>query len=711
MARGHPDYDDQLCSVCDGTIKKWGEVPIDDVLTGRCSWCLHMSVHTRRMNNYVRRDTYRCGACDSRTAICLHCNSAFSRCDTWYDDKTCIKCQGIIPDWETQDENLRIMDAKSIEIRSANDTSEPFVPLRKGCWCRPLIDGEEFMSAVVDALDHAERVIYLCFWHLNDRIYLRRDGKDFHLKDRLDIVLQKKAQEGVQIYILLWREFLPTITLNNFSKEVKRNLSLLHDNIHIIRHGIDPAPGVSWVQHQKFVVVDEAVAFIGGLDICLGRWDTPEHRLIDPDKKFFLGVDYYNPFIGSRPRSLDGPAMFEDVVQRASSPRMPWHDVDVEVRGEVARDVAVNFVQRWNHHKRQRFFKKDEDPILEVSSLETIEASRFYRTGTCNVQCIRSMDLWSGADRLERSIEAAYVRAIKNAQFYIYIENQYFSSSCAGGAVKNTVVEHIVDKLVEKIEKQETFRVIFILPQPEEADDSAMCIMQLQYQTINRGGYSVLERLSSRFPSVDLRDYITFFFLRRWDFLGGVPVTEKIFVHAKIMIVDDEVAIISSANFNDRSFLGSRDSEFGVTISDEERVSDAYMDGKRVEVGAFARDLRIRLWKEHLCLSDDQIDLISDPIADSCYNDVWLAHARWNTPIFEAVFPNIPSDEHTTLKKFKKAGGFDPTTPPTSDRGLWEKLKLIKSHVTFHPIGFLIDDEFSTPPIIMELTLQDQAFQ
>eukprot|EP01083_Nonionella_stella_P190805 706548_1 len=381
MARGHPDYDDQLCSVCDGTIKKWGEVPIDDVLTGRCSWCLHMSVHTRRMNNYVRRDTYRCGACDSRTAICLHCNSAFSRCDTWYDDKTCIKCQGIIPDWETQDENLRIMDAKSIEIRSANDTSEPFVPLRKGCWCRPLIDGEEFMSAVVDALDHAERVIYLCFWHLNDRIYLRRDGKEFHLKDRLDIVLQKKAQEGVQIYILLWREFLPTITLNNFSKEVKRNLSLLHDNIHIIRHGIDPAPGVSWVQHQKFVVVDEAVAFIGGLDICLGRWDTPEHRLIDPDKKFFLGVDYYNPFIGSRPRSLDGPAMFEDVVQRASSPRMPWHDVDVEVRGEVARDVAVNFVQRWNHHKRQRFFKKDEDPILEVSSLETIEASRFYRTG------------------------------------------------------------------------------------------------------------------------------------------------------------------------------------------------------------------------------------------------------------------------------------------------------------------------------------------
>ena len=54
---------------------------------------------------------------------------------------------------------------------------------------------------------------------------------------------------------------------------------------------------------------------------------------------------------------------------------------------------------------------------------------------------------------------------------------------------------------------------------------------------------------SSEFPDIDLEDYISFFFLRQYGFLNGKPVTEKVFTHSKLMIVDDRIALVSSANF------------------------------------------------------------------------------------------------------------------------------------------------------------------
>jgi len=71
----------------------------------------------------------------------------------------------------------------------------------------------------------------------------------------------------------------------------KRQLQALSPNIHVMRHG-----GLLWTHHEKLVVVDRAITFCGGLDICWGRWDSGVHVIADPDKRFFpKGIEMYNP--------------------------------------------------------------------------------------------------------------------------------------------------------------------------------------------------------------------------------------------------------------------------------------------------------------------------------------------------------------------------------------------------------------------------------
>lgn len=92
------------------------------------------------------------------------------------------------------------------------------------------------------------------------------------------------------------------------------------------------------------------------------------------------------------------------------------------------------------------------------------------------------------------------------------------------------------------------------------------CQLHWEYATISRGGQSILEELRNHPGIEDPSKYIQFFGLRQHAILNDKPVTEIIYVHSKLMIVDDNYVIMGSANINDRSMLGTRDSEVAVTI-------------------------------------------------------------------------------------------------------------------------------------------------
>ncbi|MGT2434419.1 phospholipase D-like domain-containing protein [Cupriavidus basilensis] len=109
----------------------------------------------------------------------------------------------------------------------------------------------------------------------------------------------------------------------------------------------------------------------------------------------------------------------------------------------------------------------------------------------------------------------------------------------------------------------------------------------------------------------DWQPYLTLLNLRNWDTLGGRPVTEQIYIHSKLLIADDRTVVLGSANINDRSQMGDRDSELAVIMHDDAPVS-ALLDGKRTQqVGASAHGLRKALWRKHFGLMGAQLQQLS----------------------------------------------------------------------------------------------------
>uniref|UniRef100_A0A8C4NH38 phospholipase D n=1 Tax=Eptatretus burgeri TaxID=7764 RepID=A0A8C4NH38_EPTBU len=116
-------------------------------------------------------------------------------------------------------------------------------------------------------------------------------------------------------------------------------------------------------------------------------------------------------------------------------------------------------------------------------------------------------------------------------------------------------------------------------------------IMHFNYRTMCRGKYSIVERVKA-VVGREWMNYISFCSLRTHDSLNGKPVTELIYIHSKLLIADDRTVIIGSANINDRSLLGRRDSEMAIVLEDSHLV-DSVMDGMPYRAGRFALGLRM----------------------------------------------------------------------------------------------------------------------
>lgn len=151
-----------------------------------------------------------------------------------------------------------------------------------------------------------------------------------------------------------------------------------------------------------------------------------------------------------------------------------------------------------------------------------------------------------------------------------------------------------------------------------------------------------------------------------------------IYVHSKLMIIDDRIAIISSANMNDRSLMGHRDSELGAIIEDTNMI-ESTMGGKRFLVGKFAHDLRMKLWKTFLGLTDDK--LIKDPIL---FYDKWVEQATNNTHIYLQVFEKMADNiyKESDLQYLKEYG--------TRVKNV-HLLENIKGYIVLYPKNFLKD--------------------
>ncbi|KAL3153372.1 hypothetical protein ABBQ38_011712 [Trebouxia sp. C0009 RCD-2024] len=413
------------------------------------------------------------------------------------------------------------------------------------------------------------------------------------------------------------------------------------------------------------------VAFIGGLDLCNGRYDTPRHSLFHTLKTVHT-QDFYQGCIAGADLKQGGP-------------RQPWHDIHCKLEGPVAWDVYHNFIQRWRgqarEYRQKQLLSMDKpknhgrlhvpdigrgvmaedrgDPQSQIGDPEKWQE-------TWSVQLFRSIDsssaagLSSAQDTLkaglsargtrivEFGIQTAYVHAIRRAKRHIYIENQYFLGSShawlddkGAGDANQLIPVELALKVASKIEAGEPFGCIVLLPMYSEGVPDTNAVQEVifwQGRTIQMM-YHIIGQAMKRAGIQDQhpRDYLSFFCLgnreerEEGEFEpefkppSGSPYEAaqknrrfQVYVHSKLMIVDDEYIIIGSANINQRSMDGSRDTEIAMgSFQPNHCVGNHNTKGDypKGQIHGF----RLNCWEEH---TSQVKELYEKPESTECMREM-----------------------------------------------------------------------------------------
>jgi phospholipase D1/2 len=342
---------------------------------------------------------------------------------------------------------------------------------------------------------------------------------------KLGELLKKKAEEGVAVRIMIWDDetSLPFIknkgVMNTHdedafayfkhTKVLCRKCPRLHNKFPTI-----------FAHHQKTITVDikapnsvndrEIMSFLGGLDLCNGRYDTEKHSLFQTLTMESHYHDFYQTNISGASLNKGGP-------------REPWHDAHACVTGEAAWDVLTNFEQRWTKQCDSSLLV----PANTLQNLIPISSTNTSLERNWNVQVYRSIDHLSASQlfrklTVESSIHEAYVEAIRRADKFVYIENQYFIGGChlwqkdKNSGCRNLIPIEIALKIVNKIKARERFAVYIVIPMwPEGVPESEPVqdilhwtreTMTMMYKLI---GEAIIESGEPGHP----RDYLNFFCL------------------------------------------------------------------------------------------------------------------------------------------------------------------------------------------------------
>ncbi len=350
-----------------------------------------------------------------------------------------------------------------------------------------IIDGEDYFRALHLAMRQARRSIMIVGWDLHSELRLLRNGDNGGYPEKLGELLDALARERKKlgIYLMNWdfsmiyameREFFPRYNL-----KWRR-----HRRIHFCLDGEHPA-GAS--QHQKVVVIDDAVAFSGGFDLAKQRWDTSGHepgsRLrIDPD-----GIAY-----------------------------RPYHDVQMLVDGEAAAALGELTKYRWERAcgYRPAISREPQAGDPWPTSVEP----DFTQT---RVAIARTLPAYNHYPPV-REVERLYLDSIAAAKSFIYIENQYFSSLRVGKA------------LAGRLQEPGGPEVVMVMPRRTSG------WLEQHTMDVLRG------RLMERLRQADVHGRLRAYYPR----LDSDPGSE-LMVHTKLMVIDDTFLRVGSSNLSNRS--------------------------------------------------------------------------------------------------------------------------------------------------------------
>jgi len=376
-------------------------------------------------------------------------------------------------------------------------------PPRAGNALDVLIDGERAISAIHEAIERARTQVHIAGWHVTPSFAIARDG------ERPTVTLREllaATAERIPVRVLLWAG-PPLPVFDPTRADVKRTRDQLTRGTRV-RCALDARERTLHCHHEKLVIVDDEVAFVGGIDLTTlagDRWDSRAHP-------------------------VDG--------------RLGWHDAATRLRGPAVADVAEHFRARWREVAREPLPPAAQQPPR----------------GETEVQVLRTVPdgTYAFAPRGELRILEAYMRGLRAAQRLIYLENQFLWST------------EVVDLLADKLRRPPNpdFRLLLVLPaRPNNGADTTRGQLGRLVEAAGDSGRLLATTISCH--------------------SGGR--TYRLYVHAKVGIVDDRWLTIGSANLNEHSLFN--DTEMNVLTRDAE----------------LARRTRLELWSEHLELPVEQV--------------------------------------------------------------------------------------------------------
>jgi len=310
------------------------------------------------------------------------------------------------------------MDTNNLHTKNLSCGAGSILVPGRNCWktghaprASVLVDGESYFRAFARAMEQAREQVIILGWDIDSRVLLLRDGTPAKTS-RLASLLNRMASSrpDLHIYILVW-DFVVLYALDREPLPVLKLDWRTHKRVRFKLDGTHPV-GAS--HHQKVVVIDDSIAFSGGIDLTARRWDTPEHRPLDP-RRTDPGSNRYRPF----------------------------HDVQMAVEGEAAAALGEMARERWRRATGEKLDPPRSRHTIWPHELEpdfTAVEAAVARTDPDNPQ---------GA---VREIERLYLDSIKAAKRHIYIENQYLTSHA------------VRDALAERLQQEDGPEVVIVAP-------------------------------------------------------------------------------------------------------------------------------------------------------------------------------------------------------------------------------------------------------
>jgi phospholipase D1/2 len=386
-----------------------------------------------------------------------------------------------------------------------------------------LVDGEVYFSALTSTFEGAQRFIFISGWQLDSRLCLNpRNAASPRFGDFLHDLVRRNPK--LRIYVLLWN-FAMVYAADREIIPLYAHPWRTHRRIHF---RLDSSHPLGASHHQKIVVIDDAVAFAGGLDIAEHRWDTPDHLPQDPHRVDSLGRLY-----------------------------PPYHDVQLMVDSDAAAALGALVRERWRRATGKRLRVADGRSGDPWPSGVTPDLQHVP------VAISRTEPAYDVRQEV-REVESLYLDSIRHARRFIYLENQYLSSTTIGNA------------LAARLQEKDGPEIIMVLPQEtsEWLEQVSMAVLR--------------SRLLKRLRAADRFGRLHVYY----------PVLQdenvQVRVHSKVCFIDDRLLRVGSANLNNRSM--GLDTECDLAVEAEEPAT-----------GNSIASLRNRLLAEHLGVSPERV--------------------------------------------------------------------------------------------------------